>query len=367
MKYGLRESILNLCKSSYAKENNLLEDLSNFIDCSSGINPFGFSKEVKKAYQTFPLEIINLYPESCTRLKEAIVEYWKDCIDLKVDNILFGSGSIDIIYKINKLFLDNKSKVLGYSPQFSDYIDDIKICDGIYDYYLMSMENNYKFNPELFLKKISKEYKLIYIDNPNNPTGQVISLSSIEMIVKKAQDLGICVVIDEAYGDFMDKNNSAISLINNYDNIFILRTFSKGLGLAGIRGGYLITSDILANYYSKVSNPYSMNGIAEHLTIAALKDVQFINDSIRKIREAKTRLINSFHKVIVLETDVNVPIMTIKHPDSEVNFEELLRKNNIISISGEGFIGLNKSFVRLRIHSDIESVINAFTKIERSI
>jgi len=367
LEYGLRESILKLHKSSYAKENNVIEELSHFTDCSSGINPYGFSNEVKKALENCPLEIINLYPESGVRLKEAIAEYWRDYADLKNDNILFGSGSIDIIYKINKLFMDSSSKVLGYSPQFSDYIDDIKSYDGIYDYYLMSAEDNHKFNLKLFLARMNKKYKLIYIDNPNNPTGQVIPIASIEEIIRKAQSLGICVVIDEAYGDFMDNCNSAISLINRYDNIFILRTFSKGFGLAGIRGGYLITSDLLANHFSKVSNPYSMNGVAEHLAVAALKDTQFISDSMKKVREAKIRLIDSLHKFQVSETDMNVPIMTIKHPDSEVNLEELLRSKNILSVSGEGFIGLDESYVRLRIHPDIESVINAFEEIEKSI
>ncbi|MEA4847810.1 MAG: histidinol-phosphate transaminase [Clostridiaceae bacterium] len=367
MEYRLRESILNLYKNSYAKENNEPEDLSNFTDCSSGINPFGFSEGVKRALQAIPLEIINLYPESCVGLKKAIAEYWKDQIDLKYDNILFGSGSIDIIYKINKLFLDNKSKVLGYSPQFSDYIDDVKSYDGIYDYYLMTIENNYKFDPELFLEKMSNKYKLIYIDNPNNPTGQVIPISSIEAIVKRAQELGICAIIDEAYGDFMDNANSAVSLINDYNNIFVIRTFSKGLGLAGVRGGYLVTSDNLADYYNKVSNPYSMNGLAEHLAVAALKDVRFIKDSMKRAKEIKTRLIDSLHKVKVLETDLNVPIMTIKHPCPEVNLEGLLRSYNILAISGEGFIGLDESFVRLRINPDIEPVINAFSQIEKSI
>jgi histidinol-phosphate aminotransferase len=367
MEYKLRESILNFYKSSYAAENNVPQDLSNFTDCSSGINPFGFSDEVRKAIQVIPPEAVNLYPESCIGLKEAIVEYWRDKISLKYGNIAFGSGSIDIIYKINKLFLDGNSKVLGYSPQFSDYIDDVKSYDGIYDYYLMTMENKYKFNLQLFLEKMNKNYKLIYIDNPNNPTGQVIPISAIETIAEKAQEFGICVVVDEAYGDFMDNANSAVTLINDYDNVAVIRTFSKGLGLAGIRGGYLIATEKLMKYYNKISNPYSISGFAGHLAAAALKDIQFINYSMKKVNRIKTQLIDSLHKVIVLETDLNVPIMTIKHPDSEINLEELLRENNVLSISGEGFIGLDKSFVRLRINSDIEPVISAFDKIEKSI
>ena len=78
--------------------------------------------------------------------------------------------------QINKLFLDKGSRVLGYSPQFSDYIDDVNSYGGIYDYRLMSAENNYKFILEPFLNKIQSGYKLIFLDNPNNPTGQIIPI-----------------------------------------------------------------------------------------------------------------------------------------------------------------------------------------------
>jgi len=367
VKYGLRKSISNLYTSGYAKEDSLPEDISNFIDCSSGINPFGFSSKVEAALQSIPSEAVNLYPESSARLKEALTIYWQDIIGLKDSNILLGSGSIDIIYKINKLFISNRSKVLGYSPQFSDYIDDIKSYGGIYEYNLMTMENNFKFMPEPFLEKVNKHHKLIYIDNPNNPTGQVIPLAFIEEVVKKAHRFGVCVVIDEAYGDFMDNSNSAIVLLKKYNNIFIVRTFSKGLGLAGVRGGYLVTSDIFADYYNKVSNPYVMNGIANYLAVIALKDIQFIDESREKVKIAKTKLIESLQKFTVLETDSGVPIMTIKHPDPAVDLVGLLKEHNILAISGEGFIGLDKSFSRLRIPSDIDMLVNAFANIQNTI
>ena len=363
VEYSIRDSISNLFKSSYAREDSFPENISNFIDCSSGINPFGFSSQVKAAVQSIPLEAINLYPESSTGLKKTLMEYWQDVIEIKGNNIFFGNGSIDIIYKINKLFLDDKSKVLGYSPQFSDYIDDVKSYGGIYDYHLMTMENNFKFIPEVFLGKVNKHYKLIYIDNPNNPTGQIIPLPSIEEIVKKAQSLGICVIIDEAYGDFMDKSNSAVTLVKKYNNIFILRTFSKGLGLAGVRGGYLVTSDIFTEYYNKVSNPYVLNGIANYIAIAALNDIRFIDECKEKVRIAKTKIINSLQKCTVLETDLHVPIMTIKHPDSNVDLMELLKNHNILAVSGAGFIGLDKSFARLRIPSDVDSLVSALANM----
>ncbi|WP_432663170.1 aminotransferase class I/II-fold pyridoxal phosphate-dependent enzyme [Wukongibacter baidiensis] len=352
MEYSLRPTIINLKKNSYAQETNI-ESSYEILDCSIGTNPFGYCTEVKNALSNIHHEMINSYPESNNKLKNCIINFWQDLIELGDENILLGDGSIDILYKTNRLFLDNNSKVLGYSPQFSDYIDDVTSYGSIYDYELMSSENNYKFVPEAFLRKIQTTYKLIYLDNPNNPTGQIISISCIEEIVKQARRKGLCVIIDEAYGDFMDKRNSAISLIEKYNNIFVLRTFSKGFGLAGLRGAYLVTSKTLSNYYRKITNPYSMNSIARYLAIIALKNSSFIEESKKKINDLKSNVINSLEGLAVLHTSSTVPIMTIKHPDPEVDLQKELLKHNILSVSGSGFIGLSKNFVRLRIPQEV--------------
>lgn len=363
--YGIRKSVLGLNTSTYARENHLPKDLSGFIDCAAGINPLGFSEKIKIALRDIPGEIINLYPECNIDIKTAIIKFWMDLVELRDDQIILGDGSIELIYKINKLFVDKGSRVLGYSPQFSAYIDDIRSYGAIYENYLMNMENNFEFDADLFLEKMSKDHRLFYIDNPNNPTGQIIHIESIERIVKKAYELGVVIIIDEAYGDFMDKGNSATKLINKYNNLLVLRTFSKGLGLAGVRAGYMITSNKLTREYLKISNPYEMSGIARYLGAVALEDEDFINESIKIMSLYKERFINSLRKLTVLKTDMPVPIMTLKHPDPQVDLEELLLKNKIISVSGRGFIGLGRNFVRIRICEDIDLLIEAFKYVEK--
>lgn len=367
MGYGIKENILNLDKSSYAKDNGFKDDLSSFMDCSAGINPLGFSKSVEDGFKKMPLELINLYPETNDDLKESIVEYWKDLSHLDKNQILLGDGSIELIYKINKLFIDSRSKVLGYSPQFTDYIDDVEACGGIYEYYLLDKENNFKFDYQCFLEKMNKNHKLFYIDNPNNPTGQVIDIFHMEKIVEKAKDLSRPIIIDEAYGDFMDIDNSAISLINKYDNLIIIRTFSKGLGLAGLRAGYIVASKKFTKHYLKISNPYEMGSISRYLAEIAIKDKDFMEESINKLRNYKKSFMDSLNKLKVLETDESIPIMTIMHPDSNVDLENLLLKHKILSVSGRGFIGLGKNFVRIRLSKDIDKMIEAFKGVEDKI
>ena len=129
--------------------------------------------------------------------------------------------------KINKFVIREGSKVLGYALQFSEYITEVRVMGGFYEYMSLKKEEDFEFNYDEFIEKINDSYTLVYIDNPNNPTGQVISLDVIEEVTKKALEEEVIVVVDEAYGDFMDIKNSAVNL--EYPNLIVVRSFSKGL------------------------------------------------------------------------------------------------------------------------------------------
>lgn len=364
MYYGIRKEILDLSKTSYAKEVDLSKDIE-YIDCSNGINPLGLSKSVLKKLENIPVDIVNLYSKSSLDLRKSIIDYWKDISQINKEEIALGDGSIGIIYKINKLFMDKNSKVLGYCPQFSDYIDDIKTYHAIYECTYMDEKNNYKFILDEYLEKMNKTYKLFYIDNPNNPTGQLIDIGDIKKIAQKAKELNRPLIIDEAYGDFIAKKNSAISLINDFDNIMIIRSFSKGFGLAGLRAGYLVSSKTIIENYLKTSNPFEMNNVGRYLAQAALEDKNFMEECRQVLSENKKRFIESLNKLLVLETHLSVPILTIMHRDKEVDLQALVFKYNILSIAGKGFIGLGKNFVRIVIIKDIDTLIDVFKRIER--
>lgn len=366
MEYGIKQNILELKKTSYAKEKELSGDI-NYIDCSNGINPLGVCQGVKEALENISVESINTYSKSSLDLRKAIKEYWGCVSDISTDQIIIGDGSIEIIYKVNKLFIDEASKVLGYAPQFSDYVDDVKSYGAIYDFDFMSEESNYKFNAEEYTSRMNKDYSLFYIDNPNNPTGQLIDSKSIREIVEKARALKRPIIIDEAYGDFVRREDSAIALIGEYDNLIVLRTLSKGLGLAGLRAGYMISSKEIVENYLKITNPFEMSNIARSLSIMALEDKNFMKDSSYKISEYKKKFLDSLKKLVVLETHHSVPIITIMHPDKDVDLEKLLLKYNVLSIPGIGFRGLGKNFVRLLIIKDIDGLIETFQEIEMEI
>ncbi len=369
MGLNVRKHLLNFQKMSYIKEDEVnVDTVEDVIDCSHGINPYGYSKAINDEIDILKISNISNYPQyPYLELRKKISEYWSDIAEISSNNIRLGNGSIDIINTINKIFIDEGSCVLGYCPQFTDYVTNVRSYGGIYEYIELKHENNYKFDSNDLTKKMSKNHKIIYIDNPNNPTGQIIPITELNKIIEKAEKMNICVIVDEAYGDFMRKRNSAINLVNKFSNLFVIRTFSKGFGLAGLRVGYVVCSEQLLEYYQKVSMPFSVSTLSYNITKIALDDKKFIEESIRKIKDMKISFINSLSKLEVLETNLEIPIMVLKHPNDEVDLHEVFLKHRVLTESGKDFIGLGKSFVRLRIPSKIEELIEIVKNIELNI
>lgn len=328
-----------------------------------GVNPYGCSPLAKKATNDIDWKYITEYPNtSYVNIKKSIINYWSNVADLNESEIFLGTGSVGILNVLNRIFVESGSKVIGYCPQFSEFENIVKLHGGTYEYIKLNEEEHFKFPHGRILKAIN-DYDLIYIDNPNNPTGQVIEITAIEEIVAKAAKLGIPVIVDEAYGDFMDKGNSAISICEDYHNLFVVRSFSKGLGLANIRLGYLIIKGPLKQYYNTINIPaFVFPDTMSCIITETLSDSEFLLKCRRKIKENKKRLISICKgKYIIAETNLEVPILTLGHKDCG-NLYDYFLKNAIITASGEEFTNLGKNYVRLRIPSNIERLLDRLRK-----
>lgn len=363
MNYKINEYIIKENFLSYAKE----EDLSKiFINCYDGINTITFSSNVKDAFNNLNYSTLKNYPHG-NLLKKSIIDYWSNNIDLKLNNIILTEGSINGIYLSNKLFLQPNDNVLGCAPQFPEYAMDVKMHGGNFNYYTLKEENNHIFDEDEFIKLIDNKYKLIYLDNPNNPTGQIISLKQIEKIVKIAKEYEIAIIIDEAYGDYMSTENSSINLISKYDNIIILKTFSKFFSLAGIRAGYMIVPNNLYNTINKITNPYCINEIGRQMASIALNDNNFIKETLFINKKIKSSFFKSWKNLIISHTDKTVSIFLLHHKNTNINLQKEFSKFNIGVVSGCNYIGLGKNYARLRIpkEEDLEKVLQAFKYIDR--
>lgn len=358
--YKTRKHLSKIKHDSYA---HVPEDFGEGgIDCSLGINPFGMPEGVIEKAKAFGGEVINHYPHGYEQLKKGIADYWKENALLNERQIELAGGSIDSITKVNKMFIDVGTGVLGYSPQFPDLGMDAEAMGGIYETVDMS-QDKVTFDESRLMAAIEDRHAFIYIDNPNNPTGQIIPIEAISAIAEKAAGLDVCLVVDEAYGDFMEKENSAINLMNKFDNLIVIKSFSKGYGMAGMRIGYAIGSEKLMDEYRKVSVPFCVSGIATLLAEEALKDEIFLSQSRKRIAQVKKRIIQSTGFLGKLETNMTVPIMTLVHPDMEIDLYKKLLSVNILSVPGKSFQGLGKNCVRFRIGPDADALIERIKQI----
>ncbi|MGI6575717.1 MAG: pyridoxal phosphate-dependent aminotransferase [bacterium] len=367
----IKNYLLNLHRESYVNDPEPLLreqgiDRQQVIDCSLGINPFGNSPSLADINNIITPAILREYPEpNAANLVQELCQTWQEIASLTPGNIVIGSGSMGILEKINKLTLERGRRVLGYCPQFTEYITEVKVSGATYEGITLSPETDFAFSTEQLISQLNSNYTLVYLDNPNNPTGQIIPLNEIEVIVRAAKEKQVMVIIDEAYGDFMDRQNSAIALVNQYDNIVVTRSFSKGFGLAGLRVGYGIMNLSLSEYYCKVNLPFPISTPAEHLAISAVKDQQFLQTCRTAIAREKNKLMKACHKLglHIAKTDLTTPIMTLGLPEQEINLYTELLRVGIITESGLCFPNLGQNYVRLRVPKDTTPIIERIKHI----
>lgn len=368
MEPKIKKHLLDYQRDTYTNQDMLnLEQGVEYLDCSLGTNPYGCSTTLLN--HKVPLEINQMvsYPARSRAFIQGLIDFWQDKVNLYEDNIQLEVGTFGVIERLNKLFVDDKCRVLGYCPQFSDYMQDVICCGGTFEYVSLKPQANFRFDGEEVIKALSTEHNLLYIDNPNNPTGQVIPIAVIERIVGEAEKKGISVLIDEAYGDYMERGDSAVTLVPKYNNLFVARSFTKGFGLAGLRVGYVVMSQNLLKAYSKVAHPFPVNSLGQYFAELALQDLDFLEDCKKRIRKTKSNLMKTVSKLRVLETDPNIPIFAIQHPNPEIDLFKEFLDHYVITTSGEHFVGLGKNFVRLRIplgkDQELEDVIRKLEEL----
>ncbi len=271
----IRLAIKQLVQESYGTHAERYN--TSVLDCALGRNSFGTSRKVIECGNKYDWSKLYQHPDTrYYHLKQEICRFWSNYANIKTTNVKVANGSNVILSRINKLFIESGTKVLGYVPQFTRYMVEVAILGGVYEAVPLDRRDYFKFNEKKFLGSLTKLHSIVYIDNPNNPTGQLISLTQIEAIVKNAQKKNVAVIIDEAYGDYVEEKYSAINMVREYENLIVTRTFTKGYGIGQFRVGYAIMPDALSEFFNKIELPFSISEMGASLAKEALLDQTFI-------------------------------------------------------------------------------------------
>jgi len=272
--------------------------LEEVIKLASNENPFGCSLFVKKAIEKETLNI-NRYPDGgAYYLRKELSKF------LSVDEgeIIFGNGSNEVLDMIARAFLKEGDEVLIFQYSFIVY----KIVSLIQGATIkeVPVEKNFSRNLNKLLENISPRTKVIFIDNPCNPTGVANLKEDFDNFIMNLPD-NVLLVIDEAYFEYAKQHNvpngiNYVKLINPKipkKNIIITRTFSKAYGLAGLRIGYGVANKEIIKVLEKVRQPFNTNHLAQVGAIEALKDQKFVEYSVLQNEIGKEYLYEELEKL----------------------------------------------------------------------
>ncbi|USD61336.1 aminotransferase class I/II-fold pyridoxal phosphate-dependent enzyme [Vibrio sp. SCSIO 43140] len=225
------------------------------LDCTLGINSFGAPK-LSPDLGAELLKEVDLY--YCHSHLAELATNTACYVGTKPEQLTFTNGSLGALELIFNKLLPKEKSMLGVGPQFVEAVSEFQIAGGTY----RSLNMFDYWNEDELLHALKAELKsnpptIVYIDNPNNPTGLIYTRTTLMELCRACNEVGSILLIDEAYGEFLDVEESMIGVTAEFDNLIVLRTFSKGLGLAGIRLGYAVSSRKLAHYLNQSVLPFA--------------------------------------------------------------------------------------------------------------
>jgi histidinol-phosphate aminotransferase len=272
------------------------------------------------------IENINLYPEGSSRLLREKLAH-----KLKIDKemIIVGNGADNIIDLVGMAFINEGDEVITGEITFPAYETIAKIMGGKL---ILVKLKDFRFDLEGIIQRTNEKTKIIFLCNPNNPTGTIVDKKAVDKFIKQVPE-NVAVVFDEAYYDYVEDKNYpyCLSYVLERKNVIIIRTFSKIAGIAGIRVGYGIAKPELIDYLRCVVSPFPTNRLAQVAALASLDDEEHYRKVLKTNQKGKRYLYRELKKLgfFYVPTETNFIFLDLKE-DSEIVFKKLLKKGVII-------------------------------------
>lgn len=300
--------------------------LDNIVKLASNENPFGPSPRALKAI-TEELTNINMYPEkSFLDLKKILA----DANGVNSKNIVVGHGSETIIQLIPQLYVNPGDEVITADKTYGRYEEASKLMEGIIRYVPL---RDYCYDLQGIMDIISPKTKVIWLCNPNNPTGTIVKIHDVEAFLNRIPKT-TAVVFDQAYFEYVDDPDYANGLEfikKGYENVIVLRTFSKAHGLAGLRLGYGIAHERICQMLDRIKEPFNLNRLSIVAGPASLSDKQWLNKCISENKLGREYLSQELTALgcSVVSSQTNFILFDVKQ-DCDILFKRLLAKGVIV-------------------------------------
>ncbi|WP_243385679.1 histidinol-phosphate transaminase [Bacillus kexueae] len=331
--------------------------LETIIKLASNENPFGCSPKVQEALQEAFIQLAK-YPETTApELSLRLSQKW----GLTPEHFVIGNGSDEIIRLMAKCFIQQGDEAImadGTFPRYETcvYMEGgkpvkIPLIQGVHD--LEAMQN-----------AINSKTRMVFICNPNNPTGTIVSKQRLQTFIEHVPK-NVLLVIDEAYYEYMDDEVKLDThrFVEKYPNLVVLRTFSKIYGLASLRIGYGIMNPQIRSILLKVKDPFNSNRFAQKAALCALEDWQFVESCKQKNQEGLTFLQNEFDRMGISYFSSHANFLMILLHESGTSVAEKLVRDGIIVRAGEVLGFPNTIRVTIGTESENHRFMDAFKQI----
>lgn len=259
------------------------------IKLNGNENPYGPSPRVQKALAASKL--LHIYPDPDQDLVRAELAKY---VGVDASNIVVGSGSDELIDLTFRLFLEPGDKVVNCTPTFGMYSVNTEICGG--KVVSIPRYKDFAIDVHTIEDKMDRRTKIIVIASPNNPDGSITPPMDILRLLRT----GAIVLVDEAYFEFTNGVTLAKEVIEN-SNLIVVRTFSKWAGLAGLRVGYGIFPQKIADRIRAIKPPYNVNIAAQIAVLESMKDLPYLRKNVALIRKEKDRMYKALQGVSFLQ------------------------------------------------------------------
>lgn len=332
----------------------------NCVDFSANCNPLGTPESVKNAIIE-SLSHINDYPQvGCAPLKEAIAQYE----GVKTSEVICGNGAAELIFSLCRAL--KPKKALLPAPTFAEYEQALTSVGCSCSHFFLKEEQNFSMD-DSFLKEISKEFNIIFLCNPNNPTGILTERDFLMEILKKCREHSVFLVVDECFLDFIKEPESYTlkEVLKEYPNLFLLKAFTKRYAMAGVRLGYGLTANQeLLEKMESVTQPWNVSSLAQAAGLAALKETEYVEkgrETVFREQEFLKREMEAIH-FHVFPSEANYIFFK-----GERNLFEKCVEKGILIRDCSNYPGLEAGYFRIAVksHEDNKRLIRVLKEIER--
>lgn len=297
---------------------------------------FNVTDNMKKDISEIVSELeFNRYPDAyCSGLRKAYANFY----GIDAENTVVGNGSDELISIIFSSLIPINSKILVTTPDFSMYSFYATLYGRTVEFY--GKENDVSVNIDSLIEKInSGSFDFVIFSNPCNPTGQALSRREILQIVKNVTAM---VCVDEAYMDFWNNNEeSVIKDIESFNNLIVLRTLSKAIGLASCRLGFVAANKNIISMFNKARSPYNVNAISQAVGEYILKNREYLIYTVEKIKIQTSFLSNKLMNLNIKNFDIfpsKTNFVFAKSPAADTLYKKLLKKNIVVRCIGPNYL-----------------------------